>query len=71
VNVGAERLQIKSRVALDQHGSLAPLEEMSAFAMSGVVTLRVGALKPLHPADQVWLGRLQQQMIMIAQQCPA
>ena len=34
----------------------------------GVDSLRVGALKPLHPRDQIRLGRFQQQVVVIGQE---
>ena len=35
-----------------------------------VETIRKGGLQPAHALDQVWLRRLNAQMVMVAQQAP-
>jgi len=55
-------------LARHRHRPIAPLKPMAALTVPCVIALRVGALQPLHPADQIGFRRLQQQVVVIAHQ---
>ena len=62
---------VEVRVALDHAGLEAALEEMSAAGVAAVEPHRVEAVQPLHPARELGLGRLDQQMEVVVEQAQA
>ena len=52
----------------DQKGLVSTLEKVPMQAVSAIVSDRVGALEPVHSRNQIRLGRLQKDVVMVSEQ---
>ena len=59
------------RVALDETGLEATLEEVTDSTMAPIEALRVDTIQLTHPLRKRWLDRLQNEVIVIVHQAPS
>src|SRR5712691_2093020 len=65
MNIGTGHLEIHRLLTVNDDRFIAALEKMAEYFVAAIVSLGVSALQPFHPGDQVSLGCLDKQMVMI------
>src|SRR5882672_8860195 len=68
MNVGAEHVEVHWLPPVNDYRFVSPLKQMAKNFVPAIVALGVSPLQPFHSRDEISLGRLDQQMIMIAHQ---